>query len=137
MNDFESAEKIPETFASQVFSEEVMREKLPKEVYRSLINTIDTGQEIDPSIADAVAMAMKDWAIAHVATHLTHWFQPLTGVTAEKHDAFLTPVGGGRAIMEFSGKELIKGEPDASSFPNGGLRATIEARGYTAWDPAS
>ena len=137
MNEFESAEKIPETFASQVFSEEVMREKLPKEVYRSLINTIDTGKEIDPSIADAVAMAMKDWAIAHGATHFTHWFQPLTGVTAEKHDAFLTPVGGGRAIMEFSGKELIKGEPDASSFPNGGLRATFEARGYTAWDPAS
>ena len=137
MNEFESAEKIPETFASQVFSEEVMREKLPKEVYRSLLNTIDTGKEIDPSIADAVAMAMKDWAIAHGATHFTHWFQPLTGVTAEKHDAFLTPVGGGRAIMEFSGKELIKGEPDASSFPNGGLRATFEARGYTAWDPAS
>ena len=95
------------------------------------------GKDLDGSIADIVASAMKDWAIEHGATHFTHWFQPLTGVTAEKHDAFLTPVGGGKAIMEFSGKELIKGEPDASSFPNGGLRATFEARGYTAWDPAS
>ena len=129
--------RIPELFASQVFSEDVMRERLPKDVYKSLINTIASGKEIDASIADVVAGALKDWAIEHGATHFTHWFQPLTGVTAEKHDAFLTPVGGGKAIMEFSGKELIKGEPDASSFPSGGLRATFEARGYTAWDPAS
>ncbi len=128
---------ISEIFASCVFSEDVMREKLPKDVYKSLINTMATGKEIDAGIADVVAGAMKDWAIEHGATHFTHWFQPLTGVTAEKHDAFLTPVGGGKAIMEFSGKELIRGEPDASSFPSGGLRATFEARGYTAWDPAS
>ncbi len=129
--------KIPEIFASLVFSEDVMRERLPKDVYKSLINTIATGEEIDKSIADVVAGAMKDWAIEHGATHFTHWFQPLNGVTAEKHDAFLSPVGHGKAIMEFSGKELITGEPDASSFPSGGLRATFEARGYTAWDPAS
>jgi len=129
--------RVPDIFASMVFSEDVMRERLPKDVYKSLINTMATGKEIDASIADVVAGAMKDWAIEHGATHFTHWFQPLTGVTAEKHDAFLTPVGGGKAIMEFSGKELIKGEPDASSFPSGGLRATFEARGYTAWDPAS
>jgi len=133
----ERTERIPEIFASLVFSEDVMRERLPKDVYKSLLNTIANGKEIDASIADVVAGAMKDWAIEHGATHFTHWFQPLTGVTAEKHDAFLTPVGGGKAIMEFSGKELIKGEPDASSFPSGGLRATFEARGYTAWDPAS
>ena len=120
-----------------VFNEDVMRERLPKEAYKSLLKTIETGKEIDPGIADVVASAMKDWAIDHGATHFTHWFQPLTGVTAEKHDAFLTPVGGSKAIMEFSGKELIKGEPDASSFPSGGLRATFEARGYTAWDPGS
>ena len=133
----ERTERIPDIFASQVFSEDVMRERLPKDVYRSLINTIANGKEIDASIADVVAGAMKDWAIEHGATHFTHWFQPLTGVTAEKHDAFLSPVGGGKVIMEFSGKELIRGEPDASSFPSGGLRATFEARGYTAWDPAS
>ncbi len=130
-------ERIPEIFSSMVFSEDVMRERLPKDVYKSLLKTIATGKEIDASIADVVAGAMKDWAIEHGATHFTHWFQPLTGVTAEKHDAFLSPVGGGKAIMEFSGKELIRGEPDASSFPSGGLRATFEARGYTAWDPAS
>ena len=129
--------RTPDIFASCVFSEDVMRERLPKDVYKSLINTMAMGKEIDAGIADVVAGAMKDWAIEHGATHFTHWFQPLTGVTAEKHDAFLTPVGGGKAIMEFSGKELIKGEPDASSFPSGGLRATFEARGYTAWDPAS
>ncbi len=128
---------ISEIFASCVFSEDVMREKLPKDIHKSLVNTMATGKEIDAGIADIVAGAMKDWAIEHGATHFTHWFQPLTGVTAEKHDAFLTPVGGGKAIMEFSGKELIRGEPDASSFPSGGLRATFEARGYTAWDPAS
>ena len=130
-------ERIPDIFASMVFSEDVMRERLPKEVYRSLINTMANGKEIDASIADVVAGAMKDWAIEKGATHFTHWFQPLTGVTAEKHDAFLAPVGHGKAIMEFSGKELIKGEADGSSFPSGGLRATFEARGYTAWDPAS
>ncbi len=130
-------ERVQDIYASQVFSEDVMRERLPKDVYKSLINTIAEGKEIDASVADIVASAMKDWAIEHGATHFTHWFQPLTGVTAEKHDAFLTPVGHGKAIMEFSGKELIKGESDASSFPSGGLRATFEARGYTAWDPAS
>ncbi|MBR5139777.1 MAG: glutamine synthetase III, partial [Clostridia bacterium] len=133
----EKNERASELFASCVFNEDVMRERLPKDVYKSLINTIANGKEIDATIADVVAGAMKDWAISHGATHFTHWFQPLTGVTAEKHDAFLTPVDGGKAIMEFSGKELIKGEPDASSFPSGGLRATFEARGYTAWDPAS
>ena len=133
----EKNERISDIFASQVFSEDVMRERLPKDVYKSLINTIATGKEIDASISDVVASAMKDWAIEHGATHFTHWFQPLTGVTAEKHDAFLSPVEGGKVIMEFSGKELIRGEPDASSFPSGGLRATFEARGYTAWDPAS
>jgi len=133
----ENNERVPEIYASRIFSEDVMRARLPKEVYKSLLNTIATGNEIDRSIADVVAGAMKDWAIELGATHFTHWFQPLTGVTAEKHDAFLSPVGHGKAIMEFSGKELIKGEPDASSFPSGGLRATFEARGYTAWDPAS
>ena len=133
----EKNERISDIFASQVFNEDVMRERLPKDVYKSLINTIATGKEIDAGIADVVASAMKDWAIEHGATHFTHWFQPLTGVTAEKHDAFLSPVGNGKVIMEFSGKELIRGEPDASSFPSGGLRATFEARGYTAWDPAS
>ena len=129
--------RVPELFGSQVFSEDVMRERLPKDVYKSLEKTIATGNEIDATIADVVASAMKDWAVEHGATHFTHWFQPLTGVTAEKHDSFLSPVGNGKVIMEFSGKELIKGEPDASSFPSGGLRATFEARGYTAWDPAS
>ena len=133
----EKFENIPEIFASEVFSEDVMRERLPEDVCNSLLHTIAEGSEIDKSIADVVAAAMKDWAIEHGATHFTHWFQPLTGVTAEKHDAVLSPTGNGRAIMEFSGKELIKGEPDASSFPSGGLRATFEARGYTAWDPAS
>ena len=133
----EKNERVSDIFASLVFSEDVMRERLTKDVYKSLLDTIAGGKELDPGIADAVAGAMKDWAIEHGATHFTHWFQPLTGVTAEKHDAFLTPVGHGKAIMEFSGKELIKGEPDASSFPSGGLRATFEARGYTAWDPAS
>ena len=133
----EEARRISDIFASEVFSEDVMRERLPKDVYKSLLNTIAAGGELDASIADVVAGAMKDWAIQHGATHFTHWFQPLTGITAEKHDAFLSPVGHGKAIMEFSGKELIRGEPDASSFPSGGLRATFEARGYTAWDPAS
>ena len=128
---------IPEMFGCMVFNDDIMRERLPKEVYKSLTKTIATGKPIDASIASIVASTMKDWAIEKGATHYTHWFQPLTGVTAEKHDAFISPVGNGRIIMEFSGKELIKGESDASSFPSGGLRATFEARGYTAWDPAS
>ena len=129
--------KVPEIFGEMVFNEDVMREKLPKEVYKSLSKTIAEGRTIDPSIASVVANAMKDWAIEKGATHYTHWFQPLTGVTAEKHDSFISPVGNCKVVMEFSGKELIKGESDASSFPSGGLRATFEARGYTAWDPAS
>ncbi|MBQ7173481.1 MAG: glutamine synthetase III [Clostridia bacterium] len=128
---------IPEIFGEAVFNESVMRERLPKEVYESLMQSIANGSTIDPSIADVVANEMKDWAIEKGATHYTHWFQPLTGVTAEKHDAFICPQGQGKITMEFSGKELIKGESDASSFPTGGLRATFEARGYTAWDPAS
>ena len=128
---------VPEIFGSAVFNDDVMRDRLPKDVYRSLTNTIAVGKTLDPSIAGYVATAMKEWAIEKGATHYTHWFQPLTGVTAEKHDSFISPVGECRVIMEFSGKELIKGESDASSFPSGGLRATFEARGYTAWDPAS
>ncbi len=128
---------IPEIFGSMVFNDDVMRERLPDEVYRSLSKTIENGTALDPSIADCVANAMKDWAIEKGATHYTHWFQPLTGVTAEKHDAFISPIGRGKIIMEMSGKELIHGEADASSFPSGGLRATFEARGYTTWDPAS
>ncbi len=128
---------IPEIFGSLVFGEKEMRARLPEDVCNSLLSTIEEGKEIDPGIADTVAEAMKNWAIEKGATHFTHWFQPLTGVTAEKHDAFLTPAEHGKAIMDFSGKVLIKGEPDASSFPTGGLRATFEARGYTAWDPAS
>ena len=128
---------VPLIFGSMVFNDDVMRERLPKEVYKSLTKTIATGRTIDASVADVVANAMKDWAIEKGATHYTHWFQPLTGVTAEKHDSFISPVGNCKVVMEFSGKELIKGESDASSFPSGGLRATFEARGYTAWDPAS
>ncbi len=128
---------IPEKFGCRVFNDECMKERLPQEVYDSIMRTIAADSQIDPSIADIVAAAMKEWAIELGATHYTHWFQPLSGVTAEKHDAFLTPVGRSRVIMEFSGKELIRGESDASSFPTGGLRATFEARGYTAWDPAS
>ncbi len=128
---------IPAIFGCMVFNDDVMRERLPKEVYKSLTKTIATGRTIDASIADVVANAMKDWAIEKGATHYTHWFQPLTGVTAEKHDSFISPVGSCKVVMEFSGKELIKGESDASSFPTGGLRATFEARGYTAWDPGS
>ena len=128
---------VPAIFGSMVFNDDVMRERLPKEVYKSLTKTIATGRTIDASISDVVANAMKDWAIEKGATHYTHWFQPLTGVTAEKHDSFISPVGNCKVVMEFSGKELIKGESDASSFPSGGLRATFEARGYTAWDPAS
>ncbi len=136
MEDF-MTKKVPEYFGNMVFNDDVMRERLPKEVYKSLTKTIATGRTIDASVADVVANAMKDWAIEKGATHYTHWFQPLTGVTAEKHDSFISPVGSCKVVMEFSGKELIKGESDASSFPSGGLRATFEARGYTAWDPAS
>ena len=128
---------VPEMFGSLVFNEDVMRERLPEEVFESLRKTIATGKTIDASIANSVASAMKEWAIEKGATHYTHWFQPLTGLTAEKHDSFLAPDGPSRVVMEFSGKELIKGESDASSFPSGGLRATFEARGYTAWDPGS
>lgn len=128
---------IPEIFGSMVFNDTVMREKLPKETYKSLHKTIETGKDLDITVANAVAVAMKDWAIEKGATHFTHWFQPMTGRTAEKHDSFISPQSDGQIIMEFSGKELIKGESDASSFPSGGLRATFEARGYTAWDPTS
>ena len=128
---------VPDIFASMVFNDDVMRERLPKDVYKSLRKTIDDGKDLDITVANAVANAMKDWAIEKGATHYTHWFQPMTGITAEKHDSFISPTADGRIIMEFSGKELIKGEPDASSFPSGGLRATFEARGYTAWDPTS
>jgi glutamine synthetase len=128
---------VTEMFGKDVFNDAVMRDRLPKSVYKKLKKTIEDGAELDPSIADVVAHAMKDWAIDHGATHFTHWFQPLTGVTAEKHDSFVSAPVEGRVIMEFSGKELIKGEPDASSFPSGGLRATFEARGYTVWDCTS
>ena len=128
---------VPEYFGSLVFDSRVMKARLPEDVYRSLKHTIQKGAKLDPSVANAVAAAMKDWAVENGATHFTHWFQPMTGITAEKHDSFITPAPDGRVLMEFSGKELIKGEPDASSFPSGGLRATFEARGYTAWDPTS
>ena len=128
---------IPELFGSMVFNDSVMKDKLPKEIYKSVKKTIEMGQTLDPDVANVVASAMKDWAISKGATHYTHWFQPMTGITAEKHDSFISPTEGGKVIMDFSGKELIKGEPDASSFPSGGLRATFEARGYTAWDPTS
>lgn len=129
--------KVPEQFGSMVFNEQVMRERLPKDVFKALHCTIKTGKSIASDVADVVANAMKDWAIEKGATHYTHWFQPMTGITAEKHDSFIQPAEGGTVIMNFSGKELIKGEPDASSFPSGGLRSTFEARGYTAWDPTS
>lgn len=129
--------QVQEEFGSLVFDDRVMKSTLPAAVYRSLRKTIDEGAQLDLSVANVVATAMKDWAVSKGATHYTHWFQPLTGITAEKHDSFITPSPDGRVILEFSGKELIKGEPDASSFPSGGLRATFEARGYTAWDPTS
>ena len=130
-------ETVSAYFGSLVFDDRVMKANLSAEVYQSLKKTIDEGAQLDLGVANAVAAAMKDWAVAHGATHYTHWFQPLTGITAEKHDSFISPSPDGGVIMEFSGKELIKGEPDASSFPSGGLRATFEARGYTAWDPTS
>ena len=129
--------QVPELFGSKVFDDRVMKARLSAEVYSSLQKTIAEGQKLDLSVANAVASAMCAWAVENGATHFTHWFQPLTGITAEKHDSFISPAPDGRVIMDFSGKELIQGEPDASSFPSGGLRATFEARGYTAWDPTS
>ena len=128
---------VPGLFGEMVFNDAAMKAKLPKDVYLKLKDTIETGSALDPTVADVVANAMMDWALEQGATHFTHWFQPMTGITAEKHDSFITPAPGGKVMMDFSGKELIKGEPDASSFPSGGLRATFEARGYTAWDPTS
>ena len=128
--------KVTELFGSNVFTDEVMKNSLPKEVYKSLRKTIDEGEPLDSSIAGAVANAMKDWAVSKGATHYTHWFQPLTNLTAEKHDSFIEP-SGDKVIMQLTGKNLIVGEPDASSFPSGGTRATSAARGYTAWDPTS
>ena len=128
---------VPEIFAENVFSDEVMKSRLPKNVYKTFMNTVQNGRQLDMTTADFVANAMKEWAVEKGATHYTHWFQPLTGSTAEKHDSFITPASKGMAIMEFSGKSLVKGEPDASSFPSGGLRQTSSARGYTAWDPTS
>ena len=128
---------VSRIFGEDVFNESTMRKRLPKEVFKKLKETMNTGSELDGTIAESVATAMKDWAIEKGATHYTHWFQPMTGITAEKHDSFIAPTGDGTVIMEFSGKELIKGETDASSFPSGGIRATFEARGYTAWDPTS
>ena len=129
--------KVPELFGSMVFNDQMMLERLPKATYKALKKTIQNGEPLDESVANVVASAMKDWAIEKGCTHHTHWFQPMTGITAEKHDSFITPNGDGQVIMEFSGKELVKGEPDASSFPSGGIRATFEARGYTTWDPTS
>ncbi|MDD6155085.1 MAG: glutamine synthetase III [Eubacteriales bacterium] len=128
---------LPEEYGSLVFNDSVMKEKLPKDIYKELQKTIKAGDELDINVANAVAHAMREWAVEKGATHFTHWFQPMTGITAEKHDSFISPEPGGKVIMKFSGKELVKGEPDASSFPSGGLRATFEARGYTAWDPTS
>ena len=130
-------DEVTSIFGENVFNETVMKARLPKETYKQLMKTIEGGEKLDSSVATVVANAMKDWAIQKGATHYTHWFQPLTGVTAEKHDSFITPISDGKVIMEFSGKELVQGEPDASSFPSGGIRATFEARGYTAWDPTS
>ena len=131
------AQNIPEIYGSLVFNDKIMREKLPKDMYKALKKTIENGTHLELDVANSVAVAMKEWALDHGATHYTHWFQPMTNFTAEKHDSFISPTGDGQVIMEFSGKELVKGEPDASSFPSGGLRATFEARGYTAWDPTS
>ncbi|NLK05998.1 MAG: glutamine synthetase III, partial [Spirochaetales bacterium] len=130
-------ERVDQYFGSSVFNDEAMREYLAKDTYRQLKETIREGKELNLAIANQVAHAMKEWALSKGVTHFTHWFQPMTGITAEKHESFISPAKDGHAVMEFSGKELIKGEPDASSFPSGGLRATFEARGYTAWDPSS
>ena len=131
------SKRIPELYGSMIFSDRIMRNKLPKDVYKALRKTIENGTHLELDVANSVAVAMKEWAVENGATHYTHWFQPMTGFTAEKHDSFISPSGEGEVIMDFSGKELVKGEPDASSFPSGGLRATFEARGYTAWDPTS
>ena len=131
------AANVMEIYGSKVFNEHVMKERLPSATYKSLERTLHKGAPLDIEVANVVASVMKRWAMELGATHYTHWFQPLTGITSEKHDGFVSPVGDGTAIMEFSGKELVRGEPDASSFPSGGLRATCEARGYTAWDPTS
>ena len=128
---------LTEIFGSHVFNDSVMRTHLPKEIYKQLKKTIDEGTELNIEVANVVATAMKDWATSLGATHYTHWFQPMTGITAEKHDSFISPASNGKVLLEFSGKELVKGGPDASSFPSGGLRTTFEARGYTAWDPTS
>ncbi len=132
-----ATKKMTDEFGSLTFNDEAQRARLPKDVYRALRSAIAHGEPIDPAVADTIASALKDWAVEHGATHYTHWFQPMTGITAEKHDSFLSPTSDGRAVAEFGGKELIKGEPDASSFPSGGMRSTFEARGYTAWDPTS
>ena len=137
VEEFIMAEKLMDIFGMDVFDESTMAERLPKKTFAALKKTVENGEDLDPQVAEVVANAMKDWAIERGATHYTHWFQPMTGITAEKHDSFITPTAGGKVLMEFSGKELIKGEPDASSFPSGGLRATFEARGYTAWDCTS
>jgi len=131
------APRVTEAFGSLVFNDEVQQTRLPKPIYHALRRTMTHGEPLDVSVADAVASAMKEWAVEHGATHYTHWFQPLTGITAEKHDSFVSPTSDGKAVLEFSGKELVRGEPDASSFPSGGMRSTFEARGYTAWDPTS
>jgi len=131
------AVRAADVFGSLVFHDKLQRERLPKSAYRALRATVTRGETLDASTADAVAVALKDWAIEQGATHYAHWFQPMTGITAEKHDSFLNPAADGTAIAEFSGKELVRGEPDASSFPSGGMRSTFEARGYTAWDPTS
>ena len=128
---------VPELFGSMVFNQKVMKDRLPKETFKALKKTLDDGAPLELDVANVVAHAMKEWAIEKGATHYAHWFQPLTGITAEKHDSFINPQDDGTVIMTFSGKELVKGEPDASSFPNGGHRATFEARGYTVWDPTS
>ena len=130
-------ETVADYFGSLVFNDEAMKERLPKDIYNKLKQTVHDGKDLDLTVANSVANAMKNWAVEKGCTHYTHWFQPMTGITAEKHEAFITPISGGKVLLEFSGKELIKGEPDASSFPSGGLRATFEARGYTAWDPTS
>lgn len=137
MSNNNNSHNITEIFGSMVFGDAVMKERLPKDIYKALKKTIANGTHLELDVANVVATVMKDWAIEKGATHFTHWFQPMTGVTAEKHDSFIVPDGSGKAIMEFSGKALVKGEPDASSFPSGGLRSTFEARGYTAWDPTS
>ena len=128
---------IPEEYGTMVFNDKVMRERLPKDVYKAIRKSVKSGSHLELDVANTVAAVMKEWAMEHGATHFTHWFQPMTGLTAEKHDSFISPTSDGTVLMEFSGKELVKGEPDASSFPSGGLRATFEARGYTAWDPSS